>query len=154
LHHLGAVFAELVAMTLVLNAEALKAQLLSQNQHKDGITFKIKHDPRITPIGRLIRKTSIDELPQLINVIRGEMSLVGPRPILPREAEPYGEGLALYASARPGMTGLWQVSGRSKVSFQQRQALDGWYIRNWSLGYDIILLLKTIQVVMKARGAY
>ena len=116
--------------------------------------FKLENDPRLLHIGAFLRRTSIDELPQLINVIRGEMSLVGPRPILPREAEPYGEGLALYASARPGMTGLWQVSGRSKVSFQQRQALDGWYIRNWSLGYDIILLLKTIQVVMKARGAY
>ena len=82
------------------------------------------------------------------------MSLVGPRPILPREAEVYGKNLVLYQSTRPGMTGLWQVSGRSKTSFQQRGDLDAWYIRNWSLAYDIILLLRTISVVFGGRGAY
>ena len=116
--------------------------------------FKIPEDPRLLRVGKFLRRTSIDELPQLFNVLRGDMSLVGPRPILPREAEVYGKNLVLYQSARPGMTGLWQVSGRSKTSFQQRGALDAWYIRNWSLAYDIILLLRTISVVLGGRGAY
>ena len=116
--------------------------------------FKIPEDPRLLRVGKFIRKSSIDELPQLFNVLRGEMSLVGPRPILPREAEVYGKNLVLYQSTRPGMTGLWQVSGRSKTSFQQRGDLDAWYIRNWSLAYDIILLLRTISVVFGGRGAY
>ena len=116
--------------------------------------FKLEEDPRLLKIGKFLRKTSIDELPQLFNVLRGEMSLVGPRPILPREIKDYGKNLVLYQSTRPGMTGLWQVSGRSKTSFQQRAALDAWYVRNWSLAYDIIILLRTVIVVFSGKGAY
>lgn len=117
-------------------------------------SFKLREDPRLLRVGKFLRRTSIDELPQLFNVLRGEMSLVGPRPILRREMRDYGKNLALYASARPGMTGLWQVSGRSKTSFQQRAALDAWYVRNWSLAYDVILLLRTVSVVLNRKGAY
>ncbi len=123
-------------------------QAYSQNN------FKIAEDPRLLRVGKFLRRTSIDELPQLFNVLRGEMSLVGPRPLLPRESEAYGKNMVLYQSVRPGMTGLWQVSGRSKTSFQRRGDLDAWYIRNWSLAYDVILLLRTISVVFGAEGAY
>ncbi|MEI7564016.1 MAG: sugar transferase, partial [bacterium] len=115
---------------------------------------KLENDPRQLKIGRLLRRSSIDELPQLFNVLRGEMSLVGPRPILERESADYGANLILYKTTRPGMTGLWQVSGRSKASFHQRSSLDGWYIRNWSLTYDIIIILRTIGVVLSGRGAF
>jgi lipopolysaccharide/colanic/teichoic acid biosynthesis glycosyltransferase len=116
--------------------------------------FKLEHDPRLLKIGAFLRRMSIDELPQLINVLKGQMSLVGPRPILSREIEDYGKTISLYTSTKPGMTGLWQVSGRSKTSFVQRATLDGWYIRNWSLGYDIVILLRTIGVVLRSAGAY
>lgn len=116
--------------------------------------MKLKDDPRVTRLGSFIRKTAIDELPQLINVLRGDMSLVGPRPITKKEVEAYGETAALYETVRPGVTGLWQVSGRSDLSFRERIALDSWYVRNWSPWHDIAILAKTVPAVLSRRGAY
>lgn len=115
--------------------------------------FKLAEDPRVTRVGRWIRRTSIDELPQLFNVLRGDMSLVGPRPLLPRELEHYGADIDVYHNVRPGITGLWQVSGRSNTSFAHRVAMDRWYIRNWALWLDLVILIKTIRVVFAAEGA-
>jgi Undecaprenyl-phosphate galactose phosphotransferase WbaP len=117
-------------------------------------TQKLKWDPRITRIGRFIRKTSLDELPQLWNVLTGDMSLVGPRPILLEEEAKYGEYYWLYTMVSPGITGLWQVSGRSNTSYEERLQLVAYYVRNWSLWLDIYLLLKTIRIVLFGRGAY
>ena len=116
--------------------------------------FKLKNDPRITRIGQFLRKTSLDELPQLINVIRGDMSLVGPRPIVEDELEKYGDHLKLYLQVMPGLTGLWQVSGRSDSSYKKRVALDVWYIRNWSIWFDIAIIFKTLKVLLNKQGAY
>jgi undecaprenyl-phosphate galactose phosphotransferase len=116
--------------------------------------FKLRDDPRVLRIGRWIRATSIDELPQLFNVLRGEMSLVGPRPLLARELPEYGESIEIYGRVRPGITGLWQVSGRSKTTFGERAMLDAWYVRNWSLWYDLVILFKTARVVLRREGAY
>lgn len=116
--------------------------------------FKLKKDPRITGIGRFLRKTSLDELPQLINVLKGEMSLVGPRPIVEKEIERYGSYIEDYYLVRPGMTGYWQVSGRNDVDYKERVQMDAWYVRNWSLWQDLVLLFKTIKVVLGRNGAY
>jgi Undecaprenyl-phosphate galactose phosphotransferase WbaP len=116
--------------------------------------FKLRHDPRITPIGHFLRRTSLDELPQLLNVIRGEMSLVGPRPVIQAELARYGDDVDYFLMVRPGMTGLWQVSGRNDVDYDTRVYLDTWYVKNWSLWYDIAILFKTIRVVFGRQGAY
>lgn len=116
--------------------------------------FKLKNDPRVTNFGRFIRSTSIDELPQLINVIKGEMSLVGPRPIVDAELRRYGEDAYYYLLAKPGITGLWQVSGRSDVDYETRVYFDAWYVKNWSLWTDIAILFKTVKVVFGKTGAY
>ncbi len=116
-------------------------------------TQKLRHDPRITPIGEWLRKTSLDELPQLLNVLRLQMSLVGPRPIVESEKRHYGEDIAFYYETRPGLTGLWQVSGRSDTTYRQRVQLDSWYVKNWTLWHDIAILAKTIPAVMQRRGA-
>lgn len=112
-------------------------------------TRKLQNDPRITPLGKLLRSSSIDELPQLINVLRGDMSCVGPRPIVAEELERYGTGASEYLKARPGLTGLWQVSGRSSLSYPERVALDCAYVRQWSFRNDVVILLKTIPAVMR-----
>jgi Undecaprenyl-phosphate galactose phosphotransferase WbaP len=117
-------------------------------------TWKLKDDPRITKVGRFLRKTSLDELPQIFNVLKGEMSLVGPRPYLPREKADLSENIQVICSAKPGITGLWQVSGRSNTSYRHRLKLDAWYVMNWSLWLDIVILFKTVKVVLKAEGAY
>jgi Undecaprenyl-phosphate galactose phosphotransferase WbaP len=117
-------------------------------------TQKLKWDPRITRIGRFIRKTSLDELPQLWNVLRGDMSLVGPRPILLEEEAKYGDYYALYTMVAPGITGMWQVSGRSNTSYQERLDLVAYYVRNWSLWLDIYLLMRTVRIVLFGKGAY
>jgi undecaprenyl-phosphate galactose phosphotransferase len=117
-------------------------------------TFKLKNDPRITPLGRYLRRFSVDELPQLWNVLVGDMSLVGPRPIVVEEIERYGDKYAAYAAVRPGITGLWQISGRSDTAYGQRVRLDERYVREWSFGTDLIILLKTTGVVLRGRGAY
>src|SRR5207237_7748421 len=119
-----------------------------------GPLFKIRRDPRITPIGRLLRQLSLDELPQFINVLRGEMSLVGPRPPLPHEVERYQEWHHQRLEVRPGITGLWQVSGRSELSFDEYVRLDLFYIENWSLAYDLFILAKTIPMILARKGAY
>jgi lipopolysaccharide/colanic/teichoic acid biosynthesis glycosyltransferase len=116
--------------------------------------YKLKNDPRITRLGHFLRKTSIDELPQLFNVLRREMSLVGPRMISPEETEKYAKLETNLLTVRPGITGLWQVSGRSDVSYEERVRLDMYYIRNWSIWVDIRLLLETIPAVLRKRGAY
>jgi undecaprenyl-phosphate galactose phosphotransferase len=116
-------------------------------------TRKLIDDPRVTRVGRFLRKTSLDELPQLINVLRLEMSLVGPRPIVESEVPLYGDAIAQYHATRPGITGLWQVSGRSDTSYAKRVQLDVWYVNNWTVWNDIAVLLKTIPAVLGRRGA-
>jgi lipopolysaccharide/colanic/teichoic acid biosynthesis glycosyltransferase len=116
--------------------------------------FKLKKDPRVTRIGRFLRKTSLDELPQLWNVLKGEMSLIGPRPIIMEEVEKYGDNYELLASVKPGLSGLWQISGRSETDYQDRVAMDIYYIQSWSLWLDLYILLKTFAAVIKGKGAY
>lgn len=116
-------------------------------------TQKLRNDPRITRLGHFIRKTSLDELPQLINVLRGDMSLVGPRPIVQAEIHHYGENFEYYTAIRPGITGLWQVSGRSDTGYAERVQLDRWYVRNWTLWHDVAILAKTLPAVFLRRGA-
>ena len=116
--------------------------------------FKLKDDPRITTLGLFLRKSSLDELPQLINVLKGDMSLVGPRPVIEEELVLYGEYESDYLSARPGITGLWQVSGRNDLDYDERVTLDATYVRNWTHALDLRILLKTVLVVLTRRGAY
>ena len=117
-------------------------------------SFKLTNDPRVTKLGNVLRRTSLDELPQLWNVIRGEMSLVGPRPIVSKEIERYGEYFREYSMVLPGITGMWQASGRSDTTYEERVAMDTWYVRNWSLWIDIYYLVKTVQAVFWGKGAY
>src|SRR5262249_4161617 len=139
--------------SMVPNAEALKAQLLVRNEMADGIIFKIRRDPRVTRVGRLIRKLSLDELPQLFNVLRGDMSLVGPRPPVPSEVARYDPAHRRRLSARPGITCLWQVSGRNEIDFSGQVRLDVQYIERQTLGLDVVILLRTIPAVLTGRGA-
>jgi Undecaprenyl-phosphate galactose phosphotransferase WbaP len=115
---------------------------------------KLRRDPRVTWLGEFLRRSSLDELPQLWNVIRGEMSLVGPRPIVEVEAERYGPRFDLYQQVRPGLTGLWQVSGRNNTTYAQRVEFDEYYVRHWSLWLDVCILSKTVKVVLTGEGAY
>jgi Undecaprenyl-phosphate galactose phosphotransferase WbaP len=143
--------------TMVPNAEQVLNEYL--NSHPElrsewEATHKLKDDPRVTRIGRILRKLSLDELPQIWNVLKGEMSLVGPRPIVTEEIKRYGQGYKLYQRVRPGLTGLWQVSGRNDVSYETRVRFDKYYVRNWSIWLDIYILLRTIWVVLRSDGAY
>jgi undecaprenyl-phosphate galactose phosphotransferase len=143
--------------SMIINADQVLEGYLQQNpEARDewAREFKLKNDPRITPVGHMIRRTSIDELPQLINVLKGEMSLVGPRPIVEAEKHFYGDKFGHYTSVKPGITGLWQASGRNDISYDQRVALDTWYVENWSLWNDIVIIFKTIYVVLARKGAY
>jgi len=115
---------------------------------------KLRDDPRITSVGRLLRRTSLDELPQLWNVLRAEMSLIGPRPIVDTEVPKYKNDYKLYARIRPGMSGLWQVGGRSDTGYEERVAIDAYYVRNWSVWLDLIILARTVKIVLRGRGAY
>jgi exopolysaccharide biosynthesis polyprenyl glycosylphosphotransferase len=148
----GRQFNMLKFRSMVVNAEELKARLLAQNE-QNGPVFKMKSDPRITGIGRFIRKFSIDELPQLLNVLRGEMSLVGPRPPIPSEVAKYEAWQRRRLSVRPGLTCVWQVSGRNEISFEEWMYLDMQYIDHWSLQRDLELIAKTVPVVLTGRGA-
>jgi exopolysaccharide biosynthesis polyprenyl glycosylphosphotransferase len=135
------------------DAEARQAELEAMNE-ADGAVFKIKNDPRVTPVGRLIRRWSIDELPQLINVLKGEMSLVGPRPLPLRDFERMSETHKKRLAAVPGMSGYWQISGRSNLSFEDMVRLDLYYIENWTLSFDIKIILKTLGAILRREGAY
>ncbi|GAA3443673.1 sugar transferase [Planomonospora venezuelensis] len=139
--------------TMVVDAERLKTQLQGENEF-DDVLFKIRNDPRVTRVGAFLRRYSLDELPQLLNVVRGEMSLVGPRPPLPAEVEQYGADVRRRLVVKPGMTGLWQVSGRSDLSWEESVRLDLRYVENWSLFLDLQILWKTWSAVVSGEGAY
>jgi exopolysaccharide biosynthesis polyprenyl glycosylphosphotransferase len=138
--------------SMICGAEKLKDQLMPYNERADGPLFKMTNDPRVTKFGRILRRTSLDELPQLWNVIRGEMSLVGPRPHEPREVEKYKQHHHKLLNLKSGMTGLAQISGRSNLNFEDEAKLDMFYIENWSLGQDIVILVKTIIVVLQRKS--
>jgi lipopolysaccharide/colanic/teichoic acid biosynthesis glycosyltransferase len=140
--------------SMVMNADKIKEELMADNESGDGVIFKMKNDPRVTRIGRFIRKFSIDELPQLINVLKGDMSLVGPRPALPVEVAEYTLDQRKRLHITPGITCIWQVSGRSDIPFSGQVQLDMDYIQSSSFTKDIIILLKTIPAVLTGKGAY
>lgn len=142
--------------TMVPNAEAVLAHYLNEDpqlKREWHQSQKLKNDPRVTPIGRFLRSSSLDELPQLVTVLTGRMSLVGPRPITLSEQSKYENHLTYYTQVLPGITGLWQVSGRSNTDYARRIALDVWYVKNWSLWTDMVILLKTVAVVIRRHGA-
>jgi exopolysaccharide biosynthesis polyprenyl glycosylphosphotransferase len=139
--------------TMYLDAEARLAEVRHLNEH-DGVLFKIRNDPRVTRVGRWLRRLSIDELPQLYNVVRGQMSLVGPRPPLPEEVAAYPDDVRRRLAVKPGMTGLWQVSGRSDLAWDDSIRLDLRYVENWSLSLDLVILLRTLAAVCRTSGAY
>ncbi|ANL31781.1 exopolysaccharide production protein ExoY (plasmid) [Rhizobium phaseoli] len=153
----GVMFPCLKFRTMVRNADEVLSRHLAANpalRAEWNATHKLKDDPRVTPFGALLRKSSIDEIPQLFNVIRGQMSLVGPRPIVASEAELYGVHYADYIKVRPGLTGLWQVSGRSDTSYSERVQLDVRYVAEQSVLGDLSILVKTIPAVLRSRGSY
>ena len=149
----GRPFSMLKFRTMVEDADKELSGLLSANEC-DGLLFKIRNDPRITPIGRILRRFSIDELPQFINVLRQEMSVVGPRPPLRREVEHYDDDVQRRLLVKPGVTGLWQVSGRSDLPWDKAVRLDLSYVDNWSMVGDILIIAKTVHAVFARRGAY
>ncbi|WP_353809040.1 sugar transferase [Agromyces sp. SYSU T00194] len=149
----GGTFHMLKFRSMVVDAEGQLPGLLDKSDGND-VLFKLRADPRVTRVGAVLRRYSLDELPQLVNVLRGEMSLVGPRPPLPREVERYGRAAERRLLVRPGITGLWQVSGRSDLSWSDSLRLDLFYVENWSLTGDIIVLMRTVRAVASSRGAY
>jgi exopolysaccharide biosynthesis polyprenyl glycosylphosphotransferase len=140
--------------TMVRDADKIRAELLEFNECDDGVLFKMRRDPRVTRVGRLLRRLSLDELPQLVNVLTGSMSLVGPRPPLPEEVERYQGDVRRRLLVKPGLTGLWQVSGRSDLSWDESVRLDLYYVENWSLGFDFAIIARTVSAVLRRRGAY
>lgn len=150
----GALFPMIKFRSMVVNADSLKDTLLEQNESGAGVIFKMKHDPRITRVGRIIRKLSIDELPQLVNVLKGDMSLVGPRPPVPKEVAEYSLTDRQRLDVKPGITCLWQIGGRSDIDFEGQVRLDVQYIKEQSLLRDIVILLKTVPAVLLGKGAY
>jgi UDP-galactose-lipid carrier transferase len=155
-HH-GVYFDCFKFRTMVTNADEVLRNLLERDSiaREEWLRdHKLKDDPRVTPLGRFLRRTSLDELPQLWNVLRGEMSLVGPRPVVPDELRRYGRKVPIFLSARPGITGLWQVSGRNDTDYRRRVALDVCYVRSRSAILDVYILWRTLRVVFASRGAY
>ncbi len=150
----GASFTMLKFRTMAQDAEARIGELSALNVHDSQTLFKAVDDPRITRVGKFLRRYSLDELPQVINVVRGDMSLVGPRPPLPREVEHYDAVARRRFLMRPGITGLWQVSGRSDLDPIESVRLDTLYVENWSLGLDVQILARTAHAVLSADGAY
>lgn len=153
----GEVFACLKFRTMVVNGDELLTEKLATCEYARmewQSDFKLRNDPRVTRLGRFLRKASIDELPQLINVLRGEMSIVGPRPIVEEEIDRYGDYFEDYCSVRPGLTGLWQISGRNDVSYEERVRLDTRYARTKSLKSDVAIIAKTVPAVLRVRGSY
>jgi exopolysaccharide biosynthesis polyprenyl glycosylphosphotransferase len=150
----GRVFRFYKFRSMVRNAEKIKAELTQDNESADGVIFKMKKDPRITRIGGFIRRYSLDELPQLYNVLKGDMSLVGPRPPLPAEVAQYSLQDRKRLHVKPGITCIWQVSGRSDIPFKEQVELDVKYIRNQGIGNDLKILLQTIPAVLLGKGAY
>jgi len=151
----GRVFYVWKFRTMIVGADRLQSQLEQQNQSKDGVMFKLKHDPRITPVGRFLRRTSLDELPQLFNVLLGQMSLVGPRPLPLRDISHFATWHHIRHQVLPGITGLWQISGRSDIDdFDHAVRLDLYYIDNWSLNLDLDILVETVRIVLFGKGAY
>lgn len=149
----GRIFKMYKFRSMVMNADKLIGELESKNEAQ-GPMFKIKDDPRVTKIGRFIRKTSIDEIPQLLNIIKGDMTLVGPRPPLPTEVAKYESWQKLRLSVKPGLTGLWQISGRSNVGFEEMVRMDLRYIRERSLLYDMKIIIKTIPAIFGSQDAF
>jgi Undecaprenyl-phosphate galactose phosphotransferase WbaP len=154
--HRGRPFSCLKFRTMVVDADAALAEALADpGRRAEWIqSHKMRDDPRITPLGRIMRAYSLDELPQLLNVLKGEMSLVGPRPIVADECPRFGDDLADYLETLPGITGLWQASGRNALDYGERVRLNSWYVRNWSLWLDLVILLKTIPAVFRRDGAF
>lgn len=153
----GRFFSCLKFRSMRLNPEAVLKRHLEAHPEARAeweANHKLKNDPRITALGRVLRKTSIDELPQLLNILRGEMSLVGPRPIVAEEAIKYGHNIVDYLSVRPGLTGMWQVNGRSETTYSERVALDVAYARRRTFAQDITILFKTFSVVLTSKGSY
>ena len=150
----GREFTMLKFRSMYVDAEARRAELVSKNERAEGLLFKIKDDPRVTPIGKVLRKLSLDELPQLVNVLTGSMSLVGPRPPLPSEVALYEDDVRRRLLVKPGLTGLWQISGRSDLTWDESVRLDLRYVENWSLALDFMILWKTAFVVARSSGAY
>ena len=143
--------------TMIPNAQEALEKYLAENpeaRKEWEESFKLTDDPRVTKLGSILRKTSLDEMPQLWNVIKGDMSLVGPRPIVAKEIERYGEYFREYAMVPPGITGMWQASGRSDTTYEERVEMDTWYVRNWSVWIDLMYLFKTVKIVFTGKGAY
>jgi lipopolysaccharide/colanic/teichoic acid biosynthesis glycosyltransferase len=151
--HGGKPFGMIKFRSMYADAEARRAALLAQSD-REGICFKSRNDPRITPVGRILRRCSLDELPQLINVWRGEMSLVGPRPALPEEVRAYPQPALERLSVLPGITGLWQVCGRAEIGFEEMVELDLRYAQDGRLSFDLHILWRTVSAVLSGRGAY
>lgn len=153
----GKIFSCFKFRTMHKDAEELLKDILQSNENMRKEweeTWKLKDDPRVTKIGKFLRKTSLDELPQIFNVLKGDMSFIGPRPYLLREKKYINESLPIITSINPGITGLWQVSGRSNIGYKYRIKLDTWYVMNWSLWLDIVILFKTLKVVIRGEGAF
>ena len=150
----GRAFTMLKLRTMVNNADEMLAELAELNESDGGMLFKIREDPRITSVGKVLRRFSVDEIPQFINVLKGDMSVVGPRPPLPREVANYNGEVKRRLLVRPGVTGLWQVSGRSNLSWDESVRLDLSYVENWSMGTDLAIILKTVRAVLVRDGAY
>ncbi|MBB3610096.1 exopolysaccharide production protein ExoY [Rhizobium sp. BK602] len=155
--HNGKTFRCMKFRTMVVDGDRVLQAYLQNNpraMEEWRETRKLQNDPRVTLVGAVLRKLSLDELPQLINIIRGEMSVVGPRPVVEDELERYDASAIYYLQSRPGLTGLWQVSGRNDVSYESRVAFDTHYVKNWSLGSDMMIIAKTIPAVCLSRGSY
>ena len=153
----GEIFTAWKFRTMYRDADEVLRRHLERNperQEQWERDCKLKDDPRVTWIGRLLRRTSMDELPQFWNVIRGDMSLVGPRPIVSAEVDKYGSRYSLYQKVRPGLTGMWQVSGRNNTSYEERVQFDEYYVRNWSIWLDLYILSRTVRAVVTGEGAY